>query len=294
MTKKTIAFFLCLICLLSTLVSCKSAEKAPQPKEESTEAVGDKSEETTADEQSKKAEDKSSDEKVLRLAMGSTFPWAFVENNELQGFAIDLWDEMGKRMGYTIEYTQYSDAEGIAGALDSGRADLSGGQTAITPAIKDKYNFTDPYAYNLIKMLVKDDNPAQSIEDLHGKKVCIEPGGKLSEFFNAYNDKLPDDEKLELVFTSGSIWEDIQLGRFDSFPITVLSFDARQAKGESLNLKLIGDPIITEHNVFPVAKHVSEDTLKLINKTLNEMLDDGTITKISEKWYDRDITQKFY
>lgn len=231
---------------------------------------------------------------TLEVAVGSTFPWGFSEDDKLQGFVIDLWDEISNRMDMEINYTQYGNSEGLYGAMDAGRADIVASQVSITDGIKDKYNFTIPFAHNLIKMLVREDDNATSIEDLHGRKVCIEPGGKLSEFFNKYNEDLSDEDKLDLVFTEGSIWEEIELDRFDSFPITVLSFDARQAKGESRSLKLIGDPIIVEKNVFPVSKDLDKDILDTINKTLQAMLDDGTVTKISETWYDRDITKEIY
>lgn len=229
---------------------------------------------------------------VLRVGVGSTYPWGFSENDVIQGFTVDVWNEIGERIGVEIEFSQYSNAEGLYGAMDSDRIDVVASQVAITPAIEEKYAFTDVYGYNVIKMCVQDSSDAQSIEDLHGKKVCIEPGGKLAEFFNGYNEKLSDDEKIELVFTEGSIWEELELGRFDSFPITVLSFRAREMKGEDRNIKLIGDPIITEDDVYPVQKDMAPELLDEINAALKSMAEDGFMTETSIKWYGIDLTDK--
>lgn len=229
---------------------------------------------------------------TLRVGVGSTYPWGFNEDNKIQGFVVDVWDEIGNRLGINIEYTQYENAEGLYGAMDSGRLDVVAAQVAITPAIAEKYIFSDVFGYNVIKMAVRGDSDAEDITDLHGKKVCIEPGGKLAEFFNNYNDSLPDEEKIELVFTEGSIWEELELGRFDSFPITVLSYDARVRKGEDRNIKLIGDPIITEDNVFPFRADFDQAVLEKINETLAEMKDDGFLSQSSIEWYGRDLTDK--
>ena len=114
----------------------------------------------------------------------------------------------------------------------------------------------------------------------------------ISLFFNGYNEKLSDDEKIELVFTEGSIWEELELGRFDSFPITVLSFRAREMKGEDRNIKLIGDPIITEDDVYPVQKDMAPELLDEINAALKGMAEDGFMTETSIKWYGIDLTDK--
>ena len=114
----------------------------------------------------------------------------------------------------------------------------------------------------------------------------------MAEFFNGYNEKLSDDEKIELVFTEGSIWEELELGRFDSFPITVLSFRAREMKGEDRNIKLIGDPIITEDDVYPVQKDMAPELLDEINAALKSMAEDGFMTETSIKWYGIDLTDK--
>lgn len=229
---------------------------------------------------------------VLRVGVGSTYPWGFTEDDKLQGFTVDVWNEIGNRIGVKIEFTQFGNSEGLYGAMDSGRLDAVASQVAITPAIAEKYAFTDVFGYNAIKMCVQDTNTAESIVDLHGKKVCIEPGGKLAEFFNGYNDKLKDEEKIELVFTEGSIWEELELGRFESFPITVLSFNARKMKGEERNIKLIGEAVITEDNVYPVRKDMEPKLLNEINEAMKSMAEDGFMSETSTKWYGIDLTDK--
>ncbi|OZT86789.1 amino acid ABC transporter substrate-binding protein, partial [Vibrio sp. 03_296] len=40
-------------------------------------------------------------EEVVKVGMsGRYFPFTFVKQDQLQGFEVDMWDEIGKRNGY--------------------------------------------------------------------------------------------------------------------------------------------------------------------------------------------------
>ena len=177
------------------------------------------------------------------------------------------------------------------GAIDAGKVDVLGIQVAITDAIKDKYDFSSRYAYNVIRMVSLKDKPYESLADLAGKKICIAPG-KLSEFFEGYNEKNPGKE-IELVTTEGNIYEELDLGRFEAFPMTIMAFEKMQREGKADPYKMFGEAVITEENVFPINKDVPEDVQKGINDAIEEMLSDGTLAQISEKWYYRDVTKPF-
>ena len=63
-------------------------------------------------------------------------------------------------------------------------------------------------------------------------------------------------------------------------------------KGEERNIKLIGDAIITEDNVFPFRSDFDQAVLDKINETLAAMKEDGFLTETSIKWYGRDLTDQ--
>ena len=92
------------------------------------------------------------------------------------------------------------------------------------------------------------------------------------------------------VETAGNIYEELEVGHYDAFPITELSFDSINEKGE-YNFKLIGDPIIVDYQAWPFAKDADPEIIDAINKSIKEMQEDGTLSKLSEKFYGRDVTQ---
>lgn len=242
--------------------------------------------ETTAD-----AKDETSDKEITVVATGSFYPISYTDDDgNLTGFEVEALKEVCKRADIAINWELSDDYSAMFGGVDSGKYDTIVGQISVTDERKETYQFTDVYAENSIKMCVRGDDPAESVDDLQGRKVCIEFGTVLQDFFDKYNAEHSADEQIECVETAGNIYEELEVGHYDAFPITELSFDSVMEKGE-YDFKLIGDPIIVDYQAWPFAKDADPEIIKAINKSIKEMQDDGTLSKLSEKFYGRDVTQ---
>lgn len=241
--------------------------------------------ETTTD-----AKDESSDKEITVVATGSFYPISYTDDDNLTGFEVEALKEVCDRAGISINWELSDDYSAMFGGVDSGKYDTIVGQVSVTDERKKTYQFTDVYAENSIKMCVRGDDPAESVDDLQGRKVCIEFGTVLQDFFDKYNAEHSADEQIECVETAGNIYEELEVGHYDAFPITELSFDSINEKGE-YDFKLIGDPIIIDYQAWPFAKDADPEIIDAINKSIKEMQEDGTLSKLSEKFYGRDVTQ---
>lgn len=130
------------------------------------------------------AKDTAEDQKenvTLTVSMGTNNPYGFLDDKEEPaGFVVDTWNEIGKRTGYNINFQYFDGMDAHYGAIDAGKVDVLGIQVAITDAIKDKYDFSSRYAYNVIRMVSLKDKPYESLADLAGKKICIAPVSSVS------------------------------------------------------------------------------------------------------------------
>ena len=242
--------------------------------------------ETTTD-----AKDESSDKEITAVARGTFYPIAYTDDGgNLTGFEVEALKEACDRAGISVKWEVSDDYSAMFGGIDSGLYDTIVGQVSVTDERKETYQFTDVYAENSIKMCVRGDDPAETLDDLQGRKVCIEFGTVLQDFFDKYNSEHGADEQIECVETAGSPYEELEVGHFDAFPITELSFDSINEKGE-YDFKLIGDPIIVDYQAWPFAKDADPEIIDAINKSIKEMQEDGTLSKLSEKFYGRDVTQ---
>lgn len=273
MKKKIISVLLCLTMCVGMLAGCGSKEE--------------KAEETATTEETQE------EDKVIKVAAtGSFFPVMYTDDDgNLTGFEYDILEEIGKRSGYKMEYEVLEDMSVMFEGIDTGKYDTMAGQVSVTEEREKKYTFTEIYGFNAIKMAVRGDDPAESVEDLQGRKVCIEFGTVLEDVMNEINAGYPEDKQIELVVTEGNIYDELAIGHYDAFPITVLSFDQINEKGE-YDFKLIGDPILIDKNAFPFAKDCDQAKLEACNNAIKEMHEDGTLSELSEKYFGRDITQE--
>lgn len=228
---------------------------------------------------------------ITVVATGSFYPISYTDDNgDLTGFEVEAIKEVAKRAGITINWELSDDYTAMFGGIDSGLYDTIVGQISVTEERKETYTFTDVYAENSIRMCVRADDPAESVDDLQGRKVCIQFGTVLQTFFDEYNAELPEDKKIECIETTGSPYEELEVGHFDAFPITELSFDSVMEEGE-YDFKLIGDPIIIDYQAWPFAKDADPELIDAFNAAIKEMQEDGTLSELSEKFYGRDVTQ---
>lgn len=104
---------------------------------------------------------------------GRYFPFTFVKQDELQGFEVDVWNEIGKRNDYKVEFVT-ANFSGLLGLLETGRIDTISNQITITDARKAKYLFSDPYVIDSAQITVRKGNEAiKGIDDLAAKPLRL-------------------------------------------------------------------------------------------------------------------------
>jgi len=219
---------------------------------------------------------------------GGYFPFTFQKMDKLQGFEVDLWDEIGQRNNIKVDYVT-ANFSGLFGLLETGRIDTISNQITITDARKAKYLFSDPYVIDGVQITVRKGNDSiKSLKDLEGKTVAVNLGSNFEQVLRAYD----KDNKINIKTYDTGIEQDVALGRSDAFIMDRISTLAL-IKNSNLPLQLAGEPFEVIENAWPFVNNArGEELRKIANKTLAEMRADGTLAKISQKWFDADITKK--
>ncbi|MFA0084989.1 amino acid ABC transporter substrate-binding protein [Vibrio sp. 10N.286.49.C2] len=219
---------------------------------------------------------------------GRYFPFTFVKQDKLQGFEVDLWDEIARRNDYNVEYVTAS-FSGLFGLLDTGRIDTISNQITITDERKAKFLFADPYVVDGAQITVRKGNDSiQGIDDLAGKTVAVNLGSNFEQLLRSYD----KDEKINIKTYDTGIEHDVALGRADAFVMDRLSA-LELIKKTGLPLQLAGEPFETIENAWPFVNNEKGLALQQdVNTALAAMRADGTLASISEKWFGADITKK--
>ncbi|KMV29321.1 amino acid ABC transporter substrate-binding protein [Photobacterium swingsii] len=218
---------------------------------------------------------------------GRYFPFTFVKQDQLQGFEVDLWNEIAKRNDYKVEFVT-ANFSGLFGLLETGRIDTISNQITITPERVSKYAFSDAYVIDGAQLVVRKGNDSiKSTEDLAGKKVGVNLGSNYEQLLR----KLTNASEIEIKTYDTGIEHDVALGRTDAFVMDRLS-SLELIKKANLPLQLAGQPFEKIENAWPFVKSEKGQALRdQVNAALSAMREDGTLAKISIKWFDADITQ---
>lgn len=223
---------------------------------------------------------------VLRVGLDDTFrPMGFRdENNELIGFDIDMGAELGKRLGFEIEWIP-TDWNGVTGALNANKFDAIINGMSITEERKKVIDFSIPYVNASIGMVVKaDNNDIKSGEDLKGKVVATQAGSSGYEACKSLvEDGIIDEANLKLYNQYPEAFQELSLGRVDVIVVDVTT--AEDYIAESEEYKLVEEPLVDD--LYAIGLRKGDTELKeALDKALLEMMEDGTLADISKKWFD--------
>lgn len=225
---------------------------------------------------------------ALRVGMsGGYFPFTFVKDDVLQGFEVDLMNAVGKQIGMKVDFVTMS-FSGLIGALESDRIDTVANEITITPERAAKFVFTQPYVYDGAQVVVRKGNDTiHGVEDLRGKTVAVNLGSNFEQLLR----ELPYAKDIDIKTYESNLEQDTALGRVDAFVMDRVS-SAQVIKQSPLPLQLAGPPFSAIHNALPFRDDAEGRALRdKVDAALTTLRDDGTLTKISERWFGTDITK---
>ncbi len=216
---------------------------------------------------------------------GNWSPWTYHdENDQLTGFDIEIGRLIAEGLGVTPEYKE-AEWSAILAGVDSGVFDIACNGVDYTEERAEKYAFTDPYVYTEIVLVVsKDNTDIHSFADLAGRKTSNSPNSTYAQ--------RAEQLGAEVTYAE-SLYDTIQLvlsGRVDATINAKGSVEDFLSEHPDANIQIVetipGDPV-----VFPVQKGEGTDTLvAAINEILAKAREDGTLSALSIKYFNQDLT----
>jgi arginine/lysine/histidine transporter system substrate-binding protein len=217
--------------------------------------------------------------KTLIVGTSADFaPFSFLINNKIVGFDIDIANEIAQRLNMPIEIVNRS-FDMLIPEIQLGNIHMIAAGMSITPEKSEQVLFTDPYitGTNLIA-ISKKNHLINSFEDLKNKEVVVNSGYTSDLYLSQFKDinikRLPTVSDAFLAINSG------QGDVFVTAENTVIPFFKKYNQADFNIFKLKEK---SEDTALAVSKH-SQSLYKKINETLQNMIKDGTIKKLKEKW----------
>ena len=245
---------------------------------------------------------------------GAYAPWNFTgAGGKLEGFEIDLANELCGRMKVKCEIVA-QDWDGIIPALQAKKYDAIMAGMSITDERKKTIDFSNPYAagpngflvaknsslaampgtgqaYNLSTQQAEAEKAIEALKPLlKGKTVGVQTSTIHSNFADKY---LKDVAEIREYKTTEQHDLDLAAGRIDAVLADATALSGTLRKPEFKDYALVG-PSITGGLLGPgvgVGLRQGETDLKqMFNDAVAAAKADGTIKKLSEKWFKIDVT----
>ena len=218
-----------------------------------------------------------------------------------EGFDIDVGTEIATRLGVDIAF-ETPDWDVLTAGSWSERWDFSVGSMTITSERQKVLTFTDPYYYTPAQMAASTASGITTLDGLAGKTICVGEATTYLQWLEGTLDfgtetpqtQPPEGATATTLETDRLCAEAWKAGRSEFEGWLSSSTTVEQAVEEGLPLVAVGDPVFFEPLAVAVDKSgpPHAEFIAEVNRILDEMRTDGTLKELSEKWFDKDLTEK--
>ena len=275
MKKRVLAALLVSAMVVATVVGCGSKSSSDDSSKKETTEASDK---------------KDSDETVTVVTAGTGELYSLLaDDGTWTGIDAEMWDEIEKRTGWKVELKQAA-FDALWGELDTERADVAANCFAVKAERTDKYNATIPYYGDAQCIIVNDDSSYKTVDDLKGQVVGCTNGQAAQTII----EDLAKEKGFEVKLYEDSAvgMNDLKLGRIAAYANTTTNVNAFTHNNEDANFRFFDENLMANNVAYFLPKTERGDKLtEELNDVIQEMLDDGTVAKITEKWMYSDMTK---
>lgn len=254
--------------------------------------------------------------KVRIATEGAYAPWNFTEaSGKLNGFDIDVSNDLCQRMKVECEIVA-QDWDGIIPALNAEKYDAIVAAMVITPKRLEVVDFTIPYALGARSFItlkssplaqIKADETVYSLADdadkvkavieqlkphLLGKVIGVQTATTHVKFVEEYLKGIAEPREYK---TSEAMILDLSAGRIDAALDGIAFLGGALGTPEGENLTFIGPRfnggLFGKGSAIAVRK-TDPELKEKFNAALTAAIADGTLQKLSVKWFHFDIAPK--
>lgn len=222
---------------------------------------------------------------IVIATEGDWTPWTYHdENDTLTGFDIELGTAIAEKLGVNAKFTE-TNWDSILAGVKSGLFDMACNGVDWTEERAKSYNFSDPYVFTEVVLVVKGDNEdITSIDDLNGKTTANTASSTYAEKAEKKGATVTPVDTLEQTL-------DLVIdGRVDATINAKGSIEEYLSEHPDADIKIVqtlpGDPVCIP---MPASKN-SDSLVEAVNKALEEMRADGSLAALSVKYFGVDLT----
>ncbi len=230
--------------------------------------------------------DKIKADKTITVGTEGTYaPFTFHDkDNKLTGYDVEVMREVAKRMGVKVDFKE-TQWDSMFEGLNSKRFDVVANQVGINDDRKKKYDFSVPYTTSsAVVVTAKDNDKVKSFKDIKGLKSA--------QSLTSNYGQIAKDNGAEVVGVEG-LSQSVKLiesGRVDvtvNDKLAILDYLNQQ---KDAKVKIVAESPDASDSALLFRKG-NKELVAQVDKELKSMKEDGTLAKISNKWFGEDVSK---
>lgn len=214
---------------------------------------------------------------VLTMGTNAQFPpYEYYEGDKIVGIDAEVAQAIADKLGLTLDI-QDMEFGSIITSVQSGKVDVGIAGMTVNEERLQNVNFSTSYATGVQVIIVKEDSEIATPDDLEGKLIGVQENTTGHIYCS-------DDYGKENVtaYTNGATAVQALLqGKVDC--VVIDNEPAKNFVAANEGLKILDTEYVTEDYAIAISKD-NEELLNQINAALAELIADGTIDTILNKY----------
>ena len=220
----------------------------------------------------------------LTMATEATFPpYEYYDGDAIVGIDVEVAQAIAAKLGMELEVTDIA-FDSIVPGVQTGKYDMGMAGMTVTDERKEQVNFSDSYATGVQVVIVKDDSPITSVDDLFadGANTVVGTQAGTTGFIYATSDI--EDAGLGTVKSFGKTTDAVEALKNGQVDCVILDNEpAKALVAANEGLHILDTEYAVEDYAIAIAKD-NTDLLDKVNTALAELKDDGTLQSIVDKY----------
>lgn len=221
---------------------------------------------------------------IIAATEGAFAPFNYYEGTKLTGYEVNVADALAAKMGLKIEWHAVPfDAE--IPAINQDRYDFAIASHGYTEERAKAVDFADPHYCTGGQIAAAKDGPLTAAA-LKGKTV----GVQLATSYASEAKKIPGIKNVKTYKSDPDVFAALKAKKIDAWisdKFTILE-TLKKNPGSGV---ITGD-LVFQERVSLIMRKGNTEFMGKINEALAALIKDGTIAKISQKYFDQDVTCK--
>ena len=214
----------------------------------------------------------------LHMATNAAFPpyEMVADDGSFEGIDVEVAGKIAEKLGLELVVDDM-DFGSVITSVQSVKSDIAMAGLTVTEDRKQNVDFSDTYATGVQMVIVPIDSDIESIDDLQGKLIgCQESTTGYIYCSDDYG------EDMVTAFPNGAnAVQALLSGKVDA--VVIDSQPAQEFVAQNEGLKILDTEYVTEDYAIGISKD-NTALRDAVNNALKELIDDGTVQSILDKY----------